>query len=1219
MLTRLRSHLAIAGLVSAAMALALILPAAAPATPLGQVTEFGVANGLQEKAGFPFGAMAPGPEGNVWFTDVGQLAGGENAMSNIAPDGSITEYTSTNSSFPAGEVPTSVVAGPDGKIWFATSSGKLGRIATDGTGAELFTTGLNAGAAPTFFTLGGDGNLWFTDQSFSKKAIGKIDFSTEPPTISEINPGANGLPSTPFPNAITAGPDGNVWFTEKNQGAVVGAIGRVTPSGSVTEFTEKVVGSPEGIAAGIDGNLWYASGALNESQGVSFTGSPTGGTFTLTFNGETTAPISYSTNNTTRTTNIRNALSVLPKIGGAGQIFVTNTGALTTATFNGALAQTDFPTMTCNSSGLTGGSSPTCNVSMRTNGGPVAVNRITPTGSVTQFPLSGGAVGQMTTGADGNLWFDRPLMEEQQELDLESGGGALGGTYKLSYEGQSTGATGTGNLNVANGTGDLSAATGAGNTALLAEGTATSTLLATGKASGTILASGFGAVVAGSNEVTSLHVNSGTFTVGESITGSGIPSGTTITAVGAETLTLSNPVLAGNSDFETSLTSGSKTLTGVTTESGTFTVGESISGSGIPSGATITAVGAETLTLSRGVTSGLFNSPIVSGSKILTSVATTSGAFTVGAPISGAGIQSGTTIAAVGAETLTLSEGATASAVGGTIRTGSSTLTNVSTSTGAFAVGQAISGTGIPSGAKITAVGAETLTISAPATSAGTGTSLTAATNEITNLNTGAGIFEPGQVISGTGITVGTTIRAALGNKLTLSSLVTSAGTGVSLTSASKKILNVSTSTGSFSAGELITGTNIPAGTKIISVGAGTLTISAEPTALENGVALTAELPFDINSTQLRGALEALPAIGVGNVSVGGNSTTTPVLRTITFTGALAGKNVEQISCNGSGLTGTSPSCRVATQKSGGSAAVARINPLGETVTTYDLPSGTVPFGIAPGADGNVWIIDNGTVKKLDRIGTASPPASWDSPVVLGGGVVNTLQSCGNERWHYWAGRQPFYGGLLDSSPTPAVEWFRDGIEKISSATDKWVYMPNVGEDLGHELTCKVNVTYRRPLNVSVSATSAPIVVTTPTAGPTGPTGSTGPTGKTGATGATGATGSAGSNGATGPTGPAGSNGAPGSPGPQGAQGPAGPQGPAGKVTCKVKQKGSKVKVTCTVKASASSVRLRWRLMRGGHMVRHGVGGHRLELGSLGKGRYVLRVEGRKSAVIVVS
>jgi photosystem II stability/assembly factor-like uncharacterized protein len=63
----------------------------------------------------------------------------------------------------------------------------------------------------------------------------------------------------------------------------------------------------------------------------------------------------------------------------------------------------------------------------------------------------------------------------------------------------------------------------------------------------------------------------------------------------------------------------------------------------------------------------------------------------------------------------------------GTLTTGTNTITGVTTTSGAFQVGHQITGTGIPAGTTITAVGTGTLTISAnaTATSGATGTALT--------------------------------------------------------------------------------------------------------------------------------------------------------------------------------------------------------------------------------------------------------------------------------------------------------------------------------------------------------------------------------------------------------------------------------------------------------------------------------------------------------------
>jgi streptogramin lyase len=63
------------------------------------------------------------------------------------------------------------------------------------------------------------------------------------------------------PNGITAGPDGNLWFTELN----ADKIGRITPAGEIVEFPLPTTNSQTlGITAGPDGNLWFAESARNQ-------------------------------------------------------------------------------------------------------------------------------------------------------------------------------------------------------------------------------------------------------------------------------------------------------------------------------------------------------------------------------------------------------------------------------------------------------------------------------------------------------------------------------------------------------------------------------------------------------------------------------------------------------------------------------------------------------------------------------------------------------------------------------------------------------------------------------------------------------------------------------------------------------------------------------------------------------------------------------------------
>ncbi|HET8978089.1 MAG TPA: hypothetical protein VFN87_08015 [Solirubrobacteraceae bacterium] len=59
---------------------------------------------------------------------------------------------------------------------------------------------------------------------------------------------------------ITAGPAGDLWFTEA---AGTGAIGRITPTGTITQYTTGLTpnSAPTDITTGPDGNLWFTERA----------------------------------------------------------------------------------------------------------------------------------------------------------------------------------------------------------------------------------------------------------------------------------------------------------------------------------------------------------------------------------------------------------------------------------------------------------------------------------------------------------------------------------------------------------------------------------------------------------------------------------------------------------------------------------------------------------------------------------------------------------------------------------------------------------------------------------------------------------------------------------------------------------------------------------------------------------------------------------------------
>jgi virginiamycin B lyase len=183
--------------------------------------------------------IAPGPDGNLWFTE-------DNAsqVGRVTAAGSVTEFA----------IPTNaagITGGPDGNVWFTESAtNMIGRITPDGSSVTEFPIPPPAGGGTSglsSITTGPDGNLWFTE-GFGNK-IGRI--TPDGSSVTEFDiPTPNSSPSV-----IILGPDGNLWFVEQD----ASQIGRITPDGSSVEEFDSL-GSPLTISAGADGNLWFCAG-----------------------------------------------------------------------------------------------------------------------------------------------------------------------------------------------------------------------------------------------------------------------------------------------------------------------------------------------------------------------------------------------------------------------------------------------------------------------------------------------------------------------------------------------------------------------------------------------------------------------------------------------------------------------------------------------------------------------------------------------------------------------------------------------------------------------------------------------------------------------------------------------------------------------------------------------------------------------------------------------
>ncbi len=245
------------------------------------------------------------------------------------------------------------------------------------TGAQViteFSAGITPGSEPYYITAGPDGNLWFTETNGGR--IGRIT------PLGKVTEFSAGLAPGAHPVGITAGPDGNLWFTNPD----FTRIGRITPLGTVTEFAAGTIGLvPYIITAGPDGNLWFT-----ETNGDAIGRITTSGVVT-----EFSAGI---------------AIGAFPRAitaGPDGNLWFTEEGTRQIARITPLGVITEFSADTTGALfSITGG--PDGNLWFTEND---RIGRITPLGVVTHFSdgiTPGAEPFSITAGPDDNLWFTEP-------------------------------------------------------------------------------------------------------------------------------------------------------------------------------------------------------------------------------------------------------------------------------------------------------------------------------------------------------------------------------------------------------------------------------------------------------------------------------------------------------------------------------------------------------------------------------------------------------------------------------------------------------------------------------------------------------------------------------------------------------------------------------------------------------------------------------------------
>lgn len=143
-----------------------------------------------------------------------------------------------------------LIFGPDDHLWFGRPQ-ELLRVSRAGD-VTVFSLPGNFDLSYGGLAAGPDGNVWVTGHYAN--AIGRMTPSGTFTTFS------NGAVDSDYPNGITAAPDGNLWFTSN-----YGKLKKVTTAGDITEV-QPYASARGAIAAGMDGRLWWLDWALSISK-----------------------------------------------------------------------------------------------------------------------------------------------------------------------------------------------------------------------------------------------------------------------------------------------------------------------------------------------------------------------------------------------------------------------------------------------------------------------------------------------------------------------------------------------------------------------------------------------------------------------------------------------------------------------------------------------------------------------------------------------------------------------------------------------------------------------------------------------------------------------------------------------------------------------------------------------------------------------------------------
>ncbi|MHB8693554.1 MAG: virginiamycin B lyase family protein [Solirubrobacteraceae bacterium] len=307
-----------------------------------------------------------------WLVAASVLAGcvslaGPAAIAAAASPGTVAQFPLPT----AHAFPDFIATGPNNAVWVTENQAfRVAEVSMSGVITEF--------SVPADYSeLGGitegtDGNLWSAEWTDNGSSCGG--------EILRMTP-AGRVTSFPLagyaPGQLTAGPDGNVWFTTNACGSSATALGRITPLGAVTMFPLPTNGY--GITTGPDSNLWVAMG---------------GSVARVSTAGAVTAfPVGPSADTVTEITT-----------GPDGNLWFTDFGDNRIGMITPSGVSQEWP-LAGAPFGIAAGPTGTLIVSLF---GANAVDQVDTSGNVlssSTIPAASSGASQIVAGPDGNFWF----------------------------------------------------------------------------------------------------------------------------------------------------------------------------------------------------------------------------------------------------------------------------------------------------------------------------------------------------------------------------------------------------------------------------------------------------------------------------------------------------------------------------------------------------------------------------------------------------------------------------------------------------------------------------------------------------------------------------------------------------------------------------------------------------------------------------------------------